>query len=275
MAILGHDMKYLWFIIMFLAVAGTGYTASGKDGDYSSFPHEGHIEKMSCVTCHSASEDKTPEFPDQEKCKTCHKDKIPWESAYPEKRKTNTDLPFPHGKHSDKTCTVCHHLDENKAINAEPSTACLKCHEANDVTPDCISCHQTEVMPGYHSNAWRMDHSRIPGQMIETDVHGNDCRMCHRDPVCISCHHTMKPLSHNGFFRLRGHGLQAAIDSQTCKTCHQERTCIQCHREIKPLNHKGRWENSHGRAAPGGLNGPIGNCAVCHQPAWCTRCHNR
>ncbi|MBU0991133.1 MAG: cytochrome c family protein [Proteobacteria bacterium] len=268
-------MKYYRFFIILLVVTGICYTAFGRSSGLSGFPHKGHIEKTTCVTCHSVSEDSVPGFPDKAKCLECHDDKkVAWETAYPEKRKKTPDLPFPHKKHSNHKCALCHHPDE-KTITAEASKACLDCHEANNVAPDCVSCHQTEVMPGYHDAAWRMNHSRLSEKMIDPDVHGKDCRMCHSEPVCTTCHNTMKPMSHNGFFRLRGHGLNAAIDSKSCSTCHKESACIQCHRQTKPLNHKGLWETSHGRAVPAGLDGPVGSCSVCHNPAWCTSCHNR
>jgi len=276
-SILGQDMTYRGLLLIVLFMIGSTHSALGNETIRQPFSHDIHLglDTVTCTTCHGLLEQKAPGFPDKKACMECHEhDNRDFENSAFKQRIPDENLEFPHGKHAEIKCTPCHSIDKNKAITAEPSKDCLTCHAQKSVKPDCTVCHKTQVMPGYHGKTFGINHSRLSNDMSDDAPHGRDCRMCHEQPVCTSCHKTMKPKSHTGFFRMRGHGLKASLDRTSCKTCHAESSCIQCHKQTKPLNHKGLWRDSHGLSIPGGFTGTMGNCALCHRPAWCTDCHN-
>ncbi len=151
---------------------------------------------------------------------------------------------------------------------------CRTCHKKNQVKVNCIGCHsEKRILPTYHKNAWDKRHGLIREKFSLTQEHGGECKDCHVDRHCASCHNKEKPKSHNGFFKIRGHGLKAEMKSESCKTCHTEAFCIRCHRSTQPINHIGNWENNHGHVIPGGRSGNIKKCAVCHTHSHCNSCH--
>ncbi|MFH2063885.1 MAG: cytochrome c3 family protein [Pseudomonadota bacterium] len=240
------------------------------------FPHVQHVEEQTCTDCHQTRSGSTePGFPDSAVCAECHDDS-------PEKRvrswgapKTANHIIFSHGIHAKSECRVCHPVMENNPPKIPGYQECRECHAFIGGKTGCRDCHPILFTPKYHQGLWRRFHDEQPDTAAINSIHGRDCGACHPEPSCRRCHQTMKPRSHTGFFRMRGHGLAAAVETTSCRTCHRESFCIQCHRESKPLNHRGAWASTHGFAIPGGYTGSIGKCGVCHQPSWCRACHSR
>jgi hypothetical protein len=266
------------FFLVLALVSAVAWTASGAEISPSPFPHDVHgVDKsMECSACHTMAKNGEPGFPSKKTCVECHKDGDVGFNGRPRSTSTSSSsIRFSHGKHGKLSCSECHYPGKSRAFTASPTGTCLTCHTAKNVSPACGDCHAARFKPGYHSGGFRMNHSRMEASTGNKASHGRDCGTCHERPACTACHQTMKPRSHNGFFRMRGHGLKATMDRKSCTTCHAESSCVQCHSQTKPMNHRGAWETTHGRTIPGGLTGSMGNCALCHKPSWCAGCHKK
>lgn len=248
--------------------------AMGGNEEELTFSHSSHVEDFTCDICHTEEREGTFVVPDTDTCLTCHEGNITLKRRPKRAFESFQALEFSHKKHVNHPCSTCHVLGENNQdMGIASFGTCMACHEKNEVmTVTCASCHPKRMKPGYHDGLFRKNHALIQKSPKQA-VHGHDCVSCHAKPLCISCHKTMSPRSHNGFFRLRGHGLHARIDSAGCTTCHSERSCIECHKVTQPLNHNGLWSVVHGRAVAGGEGGALGSCSVCHKASWCTECH--
>lgn len=182
---------------------------------------------------------------------------------------------FSHTPHTNTSCRACHIIKTDTPPFIPGHAQCSRCHSAMGLKQGCSDCHLKKFLPESHGGLWRNSHTRYDAGKGYKKKHGQDCSACHKQPVCTSCHKTIAPKNHTGFFRTRGHGLKASIERNSCTTCHRESACIRCHRSTKPLNHRGQWQYLHGLAIPGGKTGSTGKCAVCHKPTWCVTCHNR
>jgi hypothetical protein len=135
----------------------------------------------------------------------------------------------------------------------------------------CAQCHSgkrmDKIRPVNHDRLWMETHGR-DAQWSSESAHGKECRLCHTNAKCASCHRTRPPRSHTGLWNVRTHGTAAKWDREPCKTCHETGACISCHRRTPPLNHRGNWISAHGRTR--GFND---SCATCHAPGWCINCH--
>ncbi len=265
-------------LLTFVASVFFIFTAFGQVGKTVLFPHSKHLDNFNCSNCHtSEGPSNEPSYPIVDLCFSCHKDTL-WEKVLPLGRlETNALFKFSHQIHSEQKCRICHVITEDTSPTLLNQADCEKCHFDNQIEMDCSKCHKNNFLPSYHNGAWRRTHGINFNRTTDSARHGHNCKMCHRPPECATCHQTRKPVSHNGFFRMRGHGLKAEIERKSCGTCHKEIFCIKCHRGTKPLNHKGIWKYSHGLtlAIPGGRGGPIGKCSVCHDIRWCASCHNK
>jgi len=270
-----------WFRVISLGIAaalvGVGFVMADS---ILQFSHELHLEEQEdCMYCHIGwSTDQLQ--PDERFCALCHGE--PMMSAQLDARARKMKIPFPHATHVHSTkCRACHEdvtTDDVRdgAPTLEPA-ACFACHEAKGVqTPEsnCAKCHGENERfrkPENHMKLWRQRHGRESRWRV-FDEHGRDCRICHGNDECVTCHRRERPLDHTGLWRLRTHGKAAAWDRDRCKVCHESGVCIRCHRNTRPMNHVGAWPILHGRA----LNGAgASSCYVCHDPGWCARCHNR
>ncbi len=266
--------KLTTFIILILICFS--FCLAAEDSDRVVFPHSRHVEERACTDCHKPHTNSTePALPDTAICSECHDDS-PEKRVNPRGRiGTASCFIFSHGVHQKSECQVCHLLTENDPPKIPEYIVCMECHSLIGRKTGCSDCHSMPFTPEYHKGLWRKSHGDPAGIVSDNRIHGRNCGSCHPDPTCIRCHQSMKPQSHTGFFRLRGHGLAAAVETTSCRTCHRESFCIQCHRETQPLNHRGAWSSTHGYAIPGGITGSIGKCGVCHKTTWCQACHNR
>ena len=184
------------------------------------------------------------------------------------------DVIFSHSTHvsGGLACNVCHAgIEENESVDeglAVSMDTCVGCHERVGM-PDgsqCTVCHRelsVETPPANHQHAWE----RLHGQTVRAELGGvaNDCSLCHTEQRCVACHQDQEPVSHNNFFRRRGHGVQAAMDRQSCAVCHDSSSCTRCHEDVEPLNHKGAFASTLQT-----------HCLSCHVPIQqesCFVCH--
>jgi hypothetical protein len=244
------------------------------------FSHELHLEEQDdCMYCHMGwAADQLR--PDELFCAQCHEE--PMMGAKLNARARKMKIPFPHATHvRSMQCRLCHENVESDDIqDGAPTlrpTDCFSCHKAKGVhTPEskCTKCHGENERfrePEDHAELWKQRHGEESKWRV-FDEHGKDCRLCHGNDECVTCHRRERPLDHNGLWRLRLHGKDAAWDRDRCKVCHESGWCVRCHRNTRPLNHVGAWALLHERA----LNGAgASSCYVCHSPAWCNQCHNR
>jgi hypothetical protein len=135
----------------------------------------------------------------------------------------------------------------------------------------CADCHSgkrmDKIKPSSHDRLWMETHGRAARWSSES-IHGKECRLCHANAGCISCHRTQPPRSHTGLWNVRMHGTAAKWDRERCKTCHETGACIACHRRTPPLNHRGNWISHHGRT-----RGFTDGCMTCHKSGQCINCH--
>lgn len=188
-------------------------------------------------------------------------------------------------------------------------------HPAGEAGTDCSACHDDgrtrETKPAGHDLAWKKNHGKtIRRYGLKSD---STCLVCHNESQCTRCHEQEAPLSHNAFWRLKGHGLAVGMNRQACFACHRGADfCERCHAETRPTNHTAAWGapsnlhclnchfpvNSAGggrcfachRTTPShtatpaqpdnGLHVPGADCRACHTPvghpdsgAACTTCH--
>lgn len=137
----------------------------------------------------------------------------------------------------------------------------------------CRDCHEKDrFFPTNHKPAgkWRKRHGFRANVLVFPDRrewnrvktgHAYDCSNCHVDDQCRKCHQLTRPDSHNGFWRIRGHGIRAVAERESCTVCHIETFCIRCHKTTKPINHVGNWNILHQRAV---ARGQAERCWVCH-----------
>jgi hypothetical protein len=258
-------------IPIILALNGFG---AGKS--IPSFPHSKHIQSLGCLDCHERSgQSADVALPDGSLCRSCHDNDPEHTVSSRDSRRVGAHLTFSHSRHITLECGKCHDA-ASSSIPTKPSPeTCMACHVKNGKKPECTLCHTKSNKPNYHTGIWAKTHGFRNDISGPVKKHGWDCDTCHQASSCVRCHQTMKPSSHTGFFRTRGHGLRADVESQSCRTCHTEGACIQCHRVSKPLNHNAAFRYNHGFAVSGGLSGSYGRCVVCHKESWCRTCHNR
>lgn len=263
------------FSVMFVVACFLYIRATAAEKNRLVFSHKDHVELSGCKDCHGGSKGSVePVIPDGKACVECHNDSPLEKLNLADRKKPKPLLVFSHKTHGKSDCMICHTISEKQLPGMPGFPECSKCHSNMNVKTSCGNCHNTPFTPDYHKGLWTKTHGFRAESITNKAVHGKNCALCHPEPSCVRCHQTMKPNSHTGFFRMRGHGLKASIESESCKTCHRESFCVSCHRETKPLNHKGNWEYIHGFAIPGGKGGAIGKCAVCHKASWCAACHN-
>ncbi len=332
-------VKKVW-VVASLAVLTFGWHAlSSKPPqeakDIIKFSHKFHQQEieMTCVDCHAKSEisaaagdnllpDKEVcagchDVEDEENCQLCHyEDEETWQALPP----YESDILFGHKFHvteQNLECAACHkNLDEVDYANAEsyPEMAdCSSCHNNEQATLECISCHTNtlNLRPVDHTADFLMTHRRT------ARIDQEDCAVCHSESDCAQCHEgatlfstttgsqldLQTPFAPNAGTGTKGliitrvhdlnyrltHGLQAVGRTQECATCHETQDfCQTCHEAEgvdvagKPLWHSGPdWVGLPG-VGGGGRHAELArrdieNCTACHSTAGddptCFLCH--
>ncbi len=246
------------------------------------FKHEVHAKLgIACADCHT----KGGEIPTIETCKTCHAEAL--ETVTPKDVEEilasrhplpgSFGLTFSHPKHEGLDCATCHTATNGKMSRPAMATCLDACHGVKASYPlSCNSCHSqldAKGQPVSHATGWKMRHGGV------ASAGSQDCKTCHTEETCFSCHRTSKPQNHNQHFRLRGHGVIAQADREKCLTCHKENYCSTCHLGTQPISHTSIWKGVNRWTHCNSCHLPLqnNNCATCHTsaqhksaPAWPT-----
>ena len=171
----------------------------------------------------SPDETNLLDAPDTEACEKCH---TTFRAVSPD-----GDLLIPHRAHVqvlEVECVVCHqdlvHSVNSEGFNRPEMTTCLSlCHDGEQATEQCTSCHTRKNTPESHaSDDWLSVH----GVMSETD----DCGSCHdwTPDYCGECHQK-RPATHVGNWKTL-HAERASVHPKGCLVCHDEEAfCNECH----------------------------------------------
>ncbi|MBF0244694.1 MAG: cytochrome c3 family protein [Planctomycetes bacterium] len=246
------------------------------------FTHKKHIQDngVACDECHKLDkkEDRLS-VPDAQACASCHEgdeasnfESKGGKSCIPGMEPAKSDVHFSHATHVDGgvDCQNCHTsaADSAATVPAVVMADCMKCHDSSgDVPLQCSDCHgkiTKNWKPATHTASLKATHGGLVG-LAGAGSTQNDCRLCHEQLRCDSCHASEAPRSHTNFFRHRGHGIKASMDRTSCAVCHKSDSCSQCHAESAPVSHTGTWGGSKDR-----------HCLTCHFPLQdngCATCH--
>jgi hypothetical protein len=294
MAILNHRLgrrlvRPLALALACAVVAGCAiWNVFGGGSKPLAFSHARHAQEgIECADCHSLDAADHPGMPKLAACKLCHE---AIDKEKPKERaivnlfdgdefraamvtKLSGEIVFSHGKHVDSKieCASCHagiagneRIDDSVALRMED---CRSCHTQKNLVAECSSCHRTvrsDVAPATHAFAWRRLHGRTV--RAESMATADNCKLCHQQSTCTSCHQSEPPDNHDNYFRLRAHGLFARMDRQNCQACHRDDSCESCHQSTQPVSHVGSF---------GGTQST--HCLSCHFPLQdndCATCHH-
>lgn len=171
-------------------------------------------------------------------------------------------------------CRHCHALDDEGKLGrlAAGMSTCLRCHNEEDASAACSTCHTGDV-----GLAARSTVKHAPRQIVTRP----NCYSCHQSAACDACHGVRLP--HSPDYR-RTHMMDAARDiwlnqGRVCFTCHTavRNSCYQrgCHANELDF-HRGEdptFPETHG-------SDPEWTCDSCHMYAAdlddpCAMCHER
>lgn len=203
-------------------------------------------EKMSCIECHVepgaknrtvfiskavgehylryALPNKTNLFdePTRKACQECH-------TTY-RVVSASGDLLVPHRAHIEvlkMSCADCHealvHTQNTKGVNTPQMKECLKCHDGEEASAECKSCHTEKGYPENHeAKDWLEVHSEREKEI--------DCAECHAwtPDFCKECH-SKKPKRHTIGNWKKLHAKPAKKNSKQCMICHKKKKCLECH----------------------------------------------
>jgi len=272
------------------AVAGSCMLFVAGGNGRPVFSHRLHVgdEALECINCHAdAAVLDSPGMPDPDTCALCHED---LDAGKPPERSVDAlfaeqtfraqhngalgdEVRFSHSRHVELEggCESCHagliQADAPDPAFAVRMDACVRCHEQRQAASDCAACHleiDTLWKPPSHLLGWVRAH----GAAVRSPHHaeqGSRCSLCHEDSSCAACHRVELPVSHNQFWRLRGHGVAAMIDRTSCSTCHIATDCNACHSEMMPASHTASFSGTRSN-----------HCLACHEPlsrTSCSVCH--
>jgi hypothetical protein len=223
--------------------------------------------------------------------------------------KSESEIIFNHKFHLEKQKLACENCHENLTAvdfsdehSKAPMEACSHCHNNEQATLECVSCHTStlNLRPVDHSADYLVSHKNLARIDDET------CATCHIENDCSECHEGASLFStvsgsnndvqtklvpsvaggtrgllitrvHNLNFRIT-HPLEAQGRSQECSVCHETQNfCQACHEAEgvdvagKPVWHGGSdWGAIAGVVGSGGgrhaelAKRDIENCASCH-----------
>ncbi len=229
-----------------------------------------------CVSCHLA--DDIHQGANKVDCGACHNSRE-WKSVKFDHQK-DTDFPL-NGAHFELECRMCH---SGGTIDMELDTACINCHQVNDVHQqslgeNCVRCHGES---GWTSDVlFDHDLTRFPLIGMHSVVL---CEACHLSPrfadtpgQCLDCH-SQSDTQHDTFgtdcgschnpndwllwefdHQSTGFVLDGAHADLNCQNCHKKGwdyqakkqfTCVDCHRNDDIHSgefgrHCSRCHNSH------------------------------
>jgi Cytochrome c554 and c-prime len=137
---------------------------------------------------------------------------------------------------AESVCTACHTSRNpdvvsqyDAGVHKSDNVSCQTCHDPSNTghytvaTPDCATCHSSEVGGFTGSTHWTSATGAAVPDMIS---HGTNCtQTCHfrnaNQPGCYSCH--SGKLNADGTFAagIEEHKLAKATAAATCMTCHE------------------------------------------------------
>ncbi len=261
------------------AAAGCRFLAqhlrSGEE--LSAFPHDIHVEdqEIGCEECHpQESGADLPSLPAVNTCGFCHDPEDDEDPAAPflaggapswvRAGRQSDEIMFEHTRHVEAakgSCTACHQdVAASWAVLSSMRMrmdTCMACHQEQGASNECAACHhrlRPDTAPDSHREGWTLRH----GQRWRSLAGGRTvdrCDLCHTQGSCDECHTTVRPRSHNNYWRGRGHGVAAGIDRSSCSVCHGRDTCDRCHSRTRPRSHRGSFGAPRNR-----------HCYQCHLP---------
>lgn len=245
--------------------------------DVAEFP-----QHASCLNCHRqqffARQRPAPAI-----CVNCHVNVTPRETArflFPSlgdvtnttaRKKTNTTefaINFPHDKHEDQECTVCHQLDKEGDIKTKPNshTVCFTCHNVeSEVAPlpsSCNACHKLGEAEGVQRN--HAQGMRVPDNADYSKFQHDSAY--HQRLPCLLCHRRESSSPQPT--------MPGAKDHLPCAGCHVKQfadrssaICTNCHTEpssgkLKPFPALTSFNMKFDHARHTGVA-----CSNCHRPA--------
>lgn len=157
-------------------------------------------------------------------------------------------------------CMDCHEIQVVSGVVGTWTvgmTPCLRCHDNEQASAECDSCHTLDVAYAMHANREPAPKRLVP----ETR-----CGSCHDQAPCDACHGIRMP--HTQEFIDIEHPRAATLDlwengGRTCMRCHTRtrNSCASCHPDPFPGHPVGVWRRLHG---DGGPDAGLGSCDGCH-----------
>lgn len=267
-----------------------------------------------CETCHDIDAARKGEQTDPaSSCETCHPGVKTESDPVPADTITANNITFSHEAHLDRgaKCDDCHAGVGRTQLatrnNLPRMTTCLVCHDGNQASNKCTTCHLAE--PDGVMRTRFASGVLAPSGTLRDDDHGRDfmkrhafiaqqnpeaCQACHRVQECESCH-----ASSSKAFRihppnwLQSHGVQARQQQMECASCHREQSfCISCHqqsgvalatsvgpattlpngRKFHPPGFASANRNSSNHHSFEAMANPE-SCIACHDEKSCLACH--
>jgi len=294
--------------LLFATIFYLGLAANNVETDSGLiFSHKYHVEdeELECLDCHeNVIESITGVdnlLPSKEVCADCHDVEEEDQNCAdchtnPDDPKgsalvVNDDINFSHKKHYDegKECEDCHEgIAEKETVLPyliPDMVACMDCHETDNPSSQCMTCHTSEedLLPLSHLPNFAHSH----GDLAQADAmeFSNDmsCQTCHSVDYCQTCHEgdNLDRFSHPLNYIVT-HSLESRGKQKDCQSCHFEKQfCNDCHRDfnILPHNHVAGWTNTI--PGDGGWHrieaqNDLENCRSCHDAdaeVVCSPCH--
>lgn len=158
-------------------------------------------------------------------------------------------------------CESCHHetAHANERVQASRMQVCLRCHNGNQASSECATCHIGD--PGAHTVSTRI--------FKQVELAPPTCGGCHNEMTCDACHGLRMP--HSAEFLTGDHARQAAFDGRTlCWRCHVEADCTGgCHGSFD-AGHGPGFKEAH-KQYP--WDSGCQTCHKAHEGSFCDRCH--
>jgi hypothetical protein len=156
------------FVLVFLALGYDWYRNKQAPHQPIAFSHKIHVGRvgLECQFCHETVDKSTfAGIPSVQKCMSCHANVATdrpeiqklagyWERQEPmewnrvHRIRIRNYVHFSHKRHVKKgiDCAVCHgevrHMDEIRRVRSLEMGWCVGCHEQNEASTDCLTCHQ-------------------------------------------------------------------------------------------------------------------------------------